>query len=95
MRLISSSDPVSHVVRSVWRQCDSTICCPQMSFESVSHIEIELPSDIQLQADIWKPSFSAHARDGNKLAVCLHPWSWLGGRKDDPYVLYLLHASIH
>lgn len=65
-----------------------------MSLEPLSHVEIEigLPSDIQLQGDLWKPSFSAHARDGNKLAVCLHPWSWLGGRKDDPYVLPLLHA---
>ncbi|KAF7327831.1 Peptidase-S15 domain-containing protein [Mycena kentingensis (nom. inval.)] len=30
----------------------------------------------------------------NKLAVCLHPWSWLGGRMNDP-VLHSLLAPLH
>ncbi|KAF9496816.1 alpha/beta-hydrolase [Pleurotus eryngii] len=28
--------------------------------------------------------------DSRKLAVCLHPWSWLGGRMDDP----VLHSLV-
>ncbi|KAF7312227.1 Peptidase-S15 domain-containing protein [Mycena indigotica] len=31
---------------------------------------------------------------GNKLAVCLHPWSWLGGRMNDP-VLHSLLEPLH
>ncbi|KAJ7773100.1 Alpha/Beta hydrolase protein [Mycena metata] len=30
----------------------------------------------------------------HKLAVCLHPWSWLGGRMDDP-VLHMLAKPLH
>jgi hypothetical protein len=49
-------------------------------------LEIGLSSGIQLQGDLWKPLLHPDACDGHKLAVCLHPWSWLGGRKEDPYV---------
>jgi alpha/beta superfamily hydrolase len=36
-----------------------------------------------LEASITQPT---HRPADRKLAICLHPWSWLGGRKDDPYV---------
>ena len=46
--------------------------------------EIVLPTGVTLRANLDKPSGTGAGP--NKLAVCLHPWSWLGGRKDDPYV---------
>jgi hypothetical protein len=45
---------------------------------------IELESGLRLEADLWVPR-NVPKIQGNKLAVCLHPWSWIGGRKDDPY----------
>ena len=46
-------------------------------------LSIELPSGVRLEANFWRPKSSSE-NQGNKLAVCLHPWSWVGGRKDDP-----------
>lgn len=58
-------------------------------------LSVSLPSGVALQTDIWKPSNSLQDGEGNKLAVCLHPWSWLGGRKEDPYVvLYFLSQML-
>ncbi|KDR76343.1 hypothetical protein GALMADRAFT_247740 [Galerina marginata CBS 339.88] len=54
-------------------------------------LDIVLPSGISLQADLWKPSdHVSNSGGGNKLAVCLHPWSWLGGRKEDPSLSSLI-----
>jgi len=54
-------------------------------------LEIILPSGISLQADLWKPSnLDSTSGEDNKLAVCLHPWSWLGGRKEDPSISSLI-----
>ena len=45
---------------------------------------ITLPSGISLEASIAQPSYEESTdRVGRKLAICLHPWSWLGGQKDD------------
>ena len=44
---------------------------------------IELQSGLRLEANFWVPRIDP-GDQGNKLAICLHPWSWLGGRKDDP-----------
>ncbi|PPQ65269.1 hypothetical protein CVT26_000229 [Gymnopilus dilepis] len=49
--------------------------------------EIVLPTGVTLRANLDKPSGTGAGP--NKLAVCLHPWSWLGGRKDDPVLSYL------
>ncbi|KAF8905042.1 Alpha/Beta hydrolase protein [Gymnopilus junonius] len=54
---------------------------------SLESLDIVLPSGVILKADLFKPSNLASGP--NKLAVCLHPWSWLGGRKDDPVLSYL------
>ncbi|KAJ7158880.1 Alpha/Beta hydrolase protein, partial [Mycena filopes] len=32
--------------------------------------------------------------EGNKLAVCLHPWGWMGGRLNDP-VLQMVMKPLH
>ena len=47
---------------------------------------ITLPSGISLEASIAEPSYDGltDSPANRKLAICLHPWSWLGGRKDDP-----------
>lgn len=47
-------------------------------------ILIELASGTHLESNFWTPRKSLNSQGGNKLAICLHPWSWLGGRKDDP-----------
>ncbi|KIJ89885.1 hypothetical protein K443DRAFT_664556 [Laccaria amethystina LaAM-08-1] len=44
---------------------------------------IDLPTGVSLEAILLKPPASTHS-EGTKLAVCLHPWSWLGGRMEDP-----------
>ncbi|KAH9481419.1 hypothetical protein JR316_0005945 [Psilocybe cubensis] len=58
-------------------------------------LAISLPSGAVLQADMWKPSVvSEQSGEGNKLAVCLHPWSWLGGRKEDPVLWSLVEPLL-
>lgn len=42
---------------------------------------VRLPTGVSLQVDLIKSDTQAH-----KLAICLHPWSWLGGQKNDPCV---------
>lgn len=60
---------------------------------------IELSTGISVEADLWRPQAAA-SEEGNKIAVCLHPWSWLGGRKGDPCVLsgspylYIVHDTL-
>jgi len=48
---------------------------------------VSLPTGISLQTDLWRPS-TVNPGEYNKLAVLLHPWSWLGGRKEDPYAFH-------
>ncbi|EPT01649.1 hypothetical protein FOMPIDRAFT_1119778 [Fomitopsis schrenkii] len=61
---------------------------------------IKLPSGTTLECDIAPPPVPVHTAAGSepsrsaKLAVCLHPWSWLGGRLEDP-VLQTLIAPLH
>ena len=45
---------------------------------------ITLPSGISLEANLTRPSYNESTQADKKLAICLHPWSWLGGQKDDP-----------
>ncbi|EIW57676.1 alpha/beta-hydrolase [Trametes versicolor FP-101664 SS1] len=42
---------------------------------------VDLPSGTTLEYVLLQPT---SANGPKKLAVCLHPWSWLGGRMDDP-----------
>jgi len=58
---------------------------------------IELSSNVTLEVDLTSPPNRLEAPNQvatNKLAICLHPWSWLGGRKDDPVLLSLVPALI-
>ena len=48
---------------------------------------IDLPTGISVEADLWRPQ-APDSEEGNKIAICLHPWSWLGGRKEDPCVCF-------
>jgi len=46
---------------------------------------IKLPTGVTLEAELSEPLTIPESHDdGNNLAVCLHPWSWLGGQMDDP-----------
>lgn len=45
---------------------------------------IPLPTGVSLETDLDYPPESSH--EGNKLAILLHPWSWLGGNMNDPCV---------
>ena len=52
-----------------------------MSLQCFTHEIVELPGGLKLEASLACPL--RHYQE-NKLAVCLHPWSWLGGSMDDP-----------
>ncbi|PPR02607.1 hypothetical protein CVT24_002178 [Panaeolus cyanescens] len=47
---------------------------------TTSHITIDLPSGIHLDASLSRSATS----EPQKLAILLHPWSWLRGNKNDP-----------
>ncbi|KAJ7052567.1 Alpha/Beta hydrolase protein [Mycena amicta] len=49
---------------------------------------VPLSTGVSLEVHISPPQ--AVNKNGNKLAVCLHPWSWLGGRMNDPVLRSLL-----
>ncbi|KAH8100988.1 alpha/beta-hydrolase [Cristinia sonorae] len=49
-----------------------------------THEPIQLPSGQILEASLSVPPERLSVTPARKLAVCLHPWSWLGGRMDDP-----------
>ena len=57
-----------------------------------SHEQIKLTSGLTLEASLSVPPERLAGATEKRLAVCLHPWSWLGGKMDDPYVT---HASNH
>lgn len=52
---------------------------------------IDLCPGLSLEIDLSRPTsdISETQNVGNKLAICLHPWSWLGGRMNDPWVFWL------
>jgi hypothetical protein len=50
----------------------------------LERLDIKLPSGIVLEGTLITPT--SVPQDGAKLAICLHPWSRLGGSMDDPYV---------
>ena len=45
---------------------------------------VQLPTGVSLEVELTDAP-TDHGQ--GKLAVCLHPWSWLGGRMDDACVL--------
>ncbi|KAJ7227061.1 Alpha/Beta hydrolase protein, partial [Mycena pura] len=47
---------------------------------------IPLSTGISLEVKLLPPPTTSNE---HKLAVCLHPWSWLGGRMNDPVLLSL------
>ncbi|TCD63336.1 hypothetical protein EIP91_005655 [Steccherinum ochraceum] len=49
-----------------------------------THELIQLASGLKLEASLSVPPERLASSTEKKLAVCLHPWSWLGGRMDDP-----------
>lgn len=44
---------------------------------------VNLPNGACLEVDLEAPLSIGRE---SKLAICLHPWSWLGGQMDDPWV---------
>lgn len=48
---------------------------------------IELPTGVSLETILLKPPVTTSSEE-TKLAICLHPWSWLGGRMEDPWVVH-------
>ncbi|KAJ7034920.1 Alpha/Beta hydrolase protein [Mycena alexandri] len=54
---------------------------------------VPLRTGVSLEVKLSPPPPSADG-PGHRLAVCLHPWSWLGGRMDDP-VLQMLTKPLH
>lgn len=61
---------------------------------------VDLPSGTRLECHVSLAPASAHTADElddadqGKLAVCLHPWAWLGGRMEDP-VLQTIVSPLH
>ncbi|KZT01385.1 alpha/beta-hydrolase [Laetiporus sulphureus 93-53] len=56
-------------------------------------LAVQLPSGTSLERHI-APAPMKDSDATHKLAICLHPWSWLGGRMDDP-VLHTLIRPLH
>jgi hypothetical protein len=46
----------------------------------------DLPNGVSLDTTVVTPrsNVSSQQSQSQKLAVFCHPWSWLGGRKEDP-----------
>ncbi|KAG8808539.1 hypothetical protein FRB91_004909 [Serendipita sp. 411] len=51
---------------------------------SVAERSYDLPTGVTIEADLISPLPSASSVTPYRLAVLCHPWSWLGGRKEDP-----------
>ncbi|GJE94577.1 alpha/beta hydrolase [Phanerochaete sordida] len=62
------------------------------TLRAFSHEQIVLPSGLKLEVSLSLPPETLSS-PLSKLAICLHPWSWLGGRMDDP-VLHALKAPL-
>lgn len=54
---------------------------------------IDLPIGVSLEAILPKAPITTHS-EGTKVAVCLHPWSWLGGRMENPWVIHTLRCLL-
>ncbi|KAG9099610.1 hypothetical protein FRC06_005099 [Ceratobasidium sp. 370] len=51
---------------------------------------VSLPAGHALEVDVYTPQRTdADARTAQKVAVLCHPWSWLGGCKEDPVLVNL------
>ncbi|KAJ7475737.1 Alpha/Beta hydrolase protein [Mycena latifolia] len=59
---------------------------------------VPLRTGVSLEVKLSPPANSgnghANSRDEHKLAVCRHPWSWLGGRMDDPVLCALMEPAL-
>jgi hypothetical protein len=57
-----------------------------ISVTPMSRMRIPLCTGITVEASFEKPTTRStnSEQGGSKLVVLLHPWSWLGGRMDDP-----------
>jgi hypothetical protein len=59
-----------------------------LSSTHMSSVEriFDLPNGVSLDTTIVTPrsNVSSQQTQSQKLAVFCHPWSWLGGRKEDP-----------
>ncbi|KAF8638299.1 hypothetical protein AX17_002319 [Amanita inopinata Kibby_2008] len=49
----------------------------------LGRMSVDLPTGVSLEIDLLQPSWQGDQGE-NKLAVLLHPWSWLGGQMRDP-----------
>lgn len=45
---------------------------------------VEISTGYKLELNILEPPGSKSHDIGKRLAICLHPWSVLGGRMNDP-----------
>jgi hypothetical protein len=60
---------------------------PSSCIEVYGIMLIPLPTGISLEANLEAPTAgSSQDSQGNKLAILLHPWSWLGGSMNDQCV---------
>ncbi|KAJ7659960.1 Alpha/Beta hydrolase protein [Mycena rosella] len=53
---------------------------------------VPLRTGVSLEFKLSPPPISS---DEHKLAVCLHPWSWLGGQMNDPVLCSLMEPLLH
>ncbi|KAJ6544777.1 Alpha/Beta hydrolase protein [Mycena vulgaris] len=53
---------------------------------------VPLPTGVSLEIKLSPPPIPSNE---HKLAVCLHPWSWLGGRMNDPVLCSLMEPLLH
>lgn len=60
----------------------TTVTAPMSATALSSRELIQLPSGLRLETDLIEPEATV-PRESNKLAVLLHPWSWLGGTMND------------
>ena len=71
------------IIQRVFVDCGLSIKNYMASTTTFERERITLPSGLSLEAQLSAPGTAAR-QTTNKLAICLHPWSWLGGRMDDP-----------
>ncbi|KAJ3833899.1 Alpha/Beta hydrolase protein [Lentinula raphanica] len=57
-------------------------------------MNINIDIGVTLKGEYLPPTFTTASEDSLKVAVCLHPWSWLGGSMHDP-VLDILARPFH
>ncbi|KAJ3819692.1 Alpha/Beta hydrolase protein [Lentinula raphanica] len=47
-------------------------------------MNIDIDIGVTLKGEYLPPTITTASEDSRKVAVCLHPWSWLGGSMHDP-----------